>query len=180
MKQLIELQTRIYNQNKEVGWHDKPRTFNTFVCLFHSELSEGMEGVRKDQLDNHLPAYPMIAVELADFVIRILDWFGLQQDESICAELREITKVSWRKNWDEMDWLAEIHGDVSAAKYFYDVSGEYEMPVNHLSKAISEAFAMANFYGWDLMQIIEEKLEYNKHRADHKRENRSKPDGKKF
>lgn len=34
--------------------------------------------------------------------------------------------------------------------------------------------------GLDLMGAVAEKLEYNAHRADHKRENRSKDGGKKF
>ena len=42
----------------------------------HSELSEAMEGVRKNQMDDHLPHRKMEEVELADCVIRILDYAG--------------------------------------------------------------------------------------------------------
>jgi hypothetical protein len=35
-------------------------------------------------------------------------------------------------------------------------------------------------FGYDLGGAIEEKLEYNRHRADHKIENRQKDGGKKF
>ena len=41
---LIELQNKIHAQNVEMGWWDEERDFDTFVCLFHSELSEAMEG----------------------------------------------------------------------------------------------------------------------------------------
>lgn len=43
------------------------------LCLTHSEISEGMEGLRKNLMDDKLPHRPMLEVELADAVIRILD-----------------------------------------------------------------------------------------------------------
>lgn len=46
------------------------------LCLIHSEVSEAMEGVRKDFPDTHLPHRPMVEVELADAVIRIADLAG--------------------------------------------------------------------------------------------------------
>ena len=76
MKNLIELQNKIHAQNIQLGWWDNPRPFSTQVCLFHSELSEAMEGDRKNLMDDHLKQYPMVAVEIADFVIRVLVWFS--------------------------------------------------------------------------------------------------------
>lgn len=46
------------------------------LCLIHSEVSEAMEGVRKDLPDDKLPHRKMIEVELADAVIRIADLAG--------------------------------------------------------------------------------------------------------
>lgn len=46
------------------------------LCLIHSEISEAMEGARKDLADDKLPARKMIEVELADAVIRIADLAG--------------------------------------------------------------------------------------------------------
>lgn len=46
------------------------------LCLIHSEVSEGMEGHRKDKMDDKLPHRKMIEVELADAVIRIFDLAG--------------------------------------------------------------------------------------------------------
>jgi NTP pyrophosphatase (non-canonical NTP hydrolase) len=46
------------------------------LCLIHSEVSEGMEGHRKNLPDDKLPHRPMIEVELADAVIRICDLAG--------------------------------------------------------------------------------------------------------
>lgn len=109
---ISDLQVTIHQQNKDMGWWDKPREEGTLLMLIVSEVAEAMEGERKDLMDDHLPHRKMAEVELADAVIRILDY-------------------------------AESKG--------YDVAG-----------------AMA------------EKLVYNRHRADHQRENREKDNGKKF
>jgi len=44
------------------------------IALMHSELSECLEGVRKNKKDEHLPELDNEVVELADCVIRILDY----------------------------------------------------------------------------------------------------------
>ena len=46
------------------------------LCLIHSEISEAMEGDRKNLMDDKLPHRKMIEVELADALIRILDLAG--------------------------------------------------------------------------------------------------------
>ena len=46
------------------------------LCLIHSEISEAMEGERKGLMDDKLPHRPMAEVELADAVIRIMDYCG--------------------------------------------------------------------------------------------------------
>lgn len=109
---LMILQKRIFQQNVTAGWWDNPREDGTILCLIHSEISEAMEGVRKNLKDDHLPRREMAEVELADAVIRILDY--------------------------------------------------------------------AEFKGYDIGSALLEKLEYNRTRADHKRENREKQNGKKF
>jgi hypothetical protein len=44
--------------------------------LIHSETSEATEGVRKNLNDDHLPHRSMEVAELADTVIRIMDYAG--------------------------------------------------------------------------------------------------------
>ena len=44
------------------------------LCV--SELSEAMEGHRKNLMDDHLPTRKMFEVELADCIIRIFDIAG--------------------------------------------------------------------------------------------------------
>lgn len=46
------------------------------MALVHSEVSEGLEGFRKSLMDDHLPHRPMVEVEMADAIIRILDLAG--------------------------------------------------------------------------------------------------------
>lgn len=46
------------------------------IALMHTELSEAVEGIRKNAMDDKLPHRPMEEVELADALIRILDDAG--------------------------------------------------------------------------------------------------------
>lgn len=50
------------------------RNVGELLMLMVSELAEAMEGDRKNLMDTHLPNRPMVEVELADCVIRILDF----------------------------------------------------------------------------------------------------------
>lgn len=74
--QLSKLQQAIYQQNIDAGWHTKPRETGTCLMLIVSEIAEAMEGDRRNLMDDHLPHRPMIEVELADAIIRILDLAG--------------------------------------------------------------------------------------------------------
>ena len=53
-----------------------PQGFGTKIALIHSEISEAMEGGRKNLMDSHLPSRKAEEVELADALIRIFDLAG--------------------------------------------------------------------------------------------------------
>lgn len=78
------LQSICHGLAREAGWWDSrdlddPQTIPTCLCLVHSEISEAMEGARKNRMDDHLPHRKAFEVELADAMIRILDLAGAYQ-----------------------------------------------------------------------------------------------------
>lgn len=176
---LFELQNKIHEQNVVMGWWDEARPFSTFVCLFHSELSEAMEGDRKGLMDDHLPQYEMFWVELADFVIRCMDFLGStgfsgsDYDEASCMLGDSIERQP------RLRVLSGLHLGVSLA-LIEDDNGSYGESYSIIAGVILTAFMLADNESVNLHQIILEKVEYNKHRSDHKKENRAKDGGKKY
>ena len=70
-----------FSSSEEAGWwtninSNDLNVIATKLCLVHSEVSEAMEGVRKDLMDTHLPHRKMVEVELADVLIRVFDLAG--------------------------------------------------------------------------------------------------------
>lgn len=73
-------QTLAHETASNAGWYTdletglpKERNVGEVIALMHSELSEALEGWRKDLMDDKLPHRPMIEVEFADCLLRILD-----------------------------------------------------------------------------------------------------------
>ena len=92
--ELKKLQENIHQGNVDAGWWADLDTLQSLaeecrirtrfgkalvaekLALIHSEISEAMEGARKNLMDDKLPHRKMIEVELADALIRILDLAG--------------------------------------------------------------------------------------------------------
>lgn len=76
-----QLAAEVHQENYR-WWYDLetgeklPRNKGEMIALMHSELSECLEGERKDIMDNHLPHRKSAEVELADLFIRALDYAG--------------------------------------------------------------------------------------------------------
>lgn len=60
-------------QNMDTG-QPLERNKGELLALIHSEISEALEGERKNMMDDKLPHRKMAEVELADAIIRILDY----------------------------------------------------------------------------------------------------------
>jgi len=76
---LNEMAKRVHEANAK-WWRDLEtgapikRNKGELLMLMVSELAEAMEGERKDLMDDKLPHRKMAEVELADTIIRILDY----------------------------------------------------------------------------------------------------------
>lgn len=59
------------------GFYEAPPSFAARIALMHSELSEALEADRATGaalMDEHCPEHTSVAVELADCIVRILDY----------------------------------------------------------------------------------------------------------
>ena len=85
-EQINELVKDIHETNKSAGWWndpitgesllDNPYVIGTKFMLVTTEVAEAVEGFRKNLMDDKLPQYKMVDVEIADAVIRLFDLAG--------------------------------------------------------------------------------------------------------
>lgn len=104
---LNALSAVIHQRNVEAGWWTDPKTGKDLrgkdefgrdnrnvpemLCLIHSEVSEAMEGYRKNLMDDKLPHRSMLEVELADVFIRIFDLAGAHNLDLSGAVLEKLS-----------------------------------------------------------------------------------------
>lgn len=188
-----QLAVEIFEQNRAVGWWDDlDRCPFQTLQLVNTEIAEATEGDRKGLMDDHLPHRKMAEVELADTMIRALDFAG---------------RYGWR-----FSPRLTVDRDSYLGKFVHMVTGHSTMAVKHLGLTgincllasklwgneihgmghrilrqpveydflIDMCLTVAEAYHFDLESAIREKLAYNAKRADHKRENRVQSGGKSY
>ena len=81
-KEILNDLAKICRERNEKWWVDiktkqsLDRNKGELIALMHSELSEALEGVRKNLQDEKLPHRKAEEVELADLLIRVFDYCG--------------------------------------------------------------------------------------------------------
>ena len=160
----------IHEANKLVGWWDDPnRCLYTVVQMISTEIAEATEGERKNLMDDHLPHLKMGEVELADVLIRTLDFGGY-----LGFELEDISmSLSSRDEWN----APKLHYYLNSLLF---CTSPYNWSSGLWSMFVCRVIQAAEILGYDIEYAMTEKLAYNAKRSDHKRENRQLDNGKKF
>lgn len=158
-------------------WHD-PATGKRFernrgemFALMHSELSECLEGIRKDLWDNHIPERASEEVELADFIIRLMDYIG-HRKHNIDAMFAMMPAMHVFDNKAECinamhNHLSSVHSDMVSEQFGFSLLLKY-----------IDCYCCA--YKIDLEGAIRDKRAFNRTRHDHTNEARLAAGGKKF
>lgn len=163
-------------------WHEADGTPKELdkgerFMLMVSELAEALEGDRKSLPDDKLPQYPMIWVELADCVIRVMDsghvygWdFNAEgYDAVVLINYPETVGASLFNIVDQLVQLAtdELQGDTTETSQW-------------AKGIVDNCQSLASQLGCsDLWQVVYDKLVFNWTRPDHAHENRQGLPGQK-
>lgn len=178
MHDLNALASEIHAANSH-WWHN-PATGERLVrnegemfMLMISELSEAMEGARKHLMDDKLPEREMLEVELADFIIRLLDWAGahsvLIMDRNVLPPIDSSNIGEWLFRMTKfLGLMSNVPLDNKTELGFY------------VCAAVRRTEMFCDEFSLDLWAALKEKMAYNATRHDHTNEARLAPGGKKW
>lgn len=176
---LNQMAREVHAGNVEKWWKDSvgnpiQRNRGELLMLVVTELAEATEGIRKGLMDDHLPKRTMEEVEMADALIRLLDYtagFKLQLDRShVVAHF-----AVWENKAEAM---LEIVGAVYGIRARQHSGDRDQSAAVMLTITAIETYCQHN--GLDLIGAYREKLAYNQTRKDHTHEARAQDGGKKF
>lgn len=166
---LNELAVQVHQANIK-WWQDidtgSPieRNRKELLMLVITEISEAVEGERKNLMDDKLPHRRMAEVEMADAYIRLLDYsagFKVHIGERYC-------------NYVPAENKGEALFNISACVIRIAISDE------RLAAALYQIEDYCKFHGYDLMVAMKEKMNFNAKREDHTHEARAIAGGKKW
>lgn len=197
----------IHEKNKK-WWLDENKVYAPekrcvyqAAILMQSELAEMTEAIRKNLKSEKIPEYSNEVEELADFVIRILDFAGgknqdltMQINDDLIIEDSLIAFKEMTLSFDfsailadvisKPCWIATLHELTchltTATPVVFFEEGQKEDFRSTIKQMLFYAFAYAEEYRLPLLGAIDAKMEYNLNRPDHKLENRAKEGGKKW
>ena len=175
--QINELAKEIHVLNRK-WWPEniKDRNKSQILILVVSEVTECMEGERKDLMDDKLPHRKMAEVEMADTAIRVLDVMG-------AFNYQYVEGTDMTDNWSSFD--PDPACDTKEDRLFAIVglitmADRYRRTSTWMSNILYLVSEYCRRYGYDLWGAVREKLEYNKTRYDHTDEGRAAEGGKKW
>lgn len=166
------------HENNARWWHNPSdgkrieRNKGELLMLVITELAEAVEGIRRDLNDDKLPHRKMEEVELADAMIRLLDYSG---GFSIPIQFRGLIAVATPAGLPSNKAEALLVVVLDVVKIYIDPSDE-----SHLSRAIHAIISYCSKFNLDLIGAYEEKTAFNITRSDHQHEARKLAGGKRF
>jgi len=192
-KDLNELSKEIHAYNVEAGWWTEGICIYSKLQLISTEIAEATEGERKNLMDDKLPERRMGEVELADALIRTLD-FGGRFDLTVWGN--EIPSFIYEFFYYAMESKSVGHMHMLLTEYVADLykgcreafqpqsknNNRKEQIEKHMdleyNTLVYSIIHVAELNNYDIWSAMEEKREFNKTRSDHSKESRASEGGK--
>lgn len=167
-----ELANDVHTKENHKWWYDEDGTekYNPdyqLKMLVVSELSEAMEGFRRNLKDDKLTHRDMIEVELADVVLRLLD-------RMVGKNLSRFVN-DYKYNKEDCNT-----GNYNFVENLFEATIMVTIPDNTTEAIVFKVLDIGYSMGYDVLGALKEKREFNKIRKDHSYKSRKSVNGKKF
>lgn len=181
---IFQLAQNVHERNHK-WWHNVEgvalfREPGELLMLTVSELAEAMEGIRKDLPDDKLPHRKMEEVEMADTLIRLLDFtVGKKVDLRGYGYIVEHERDAFAGITNKPTELLLIVIQIGRL-YNAHIGGMQHGQSARAAMAVAMILEYCERHGLDIWGAAKEKLEFNDTRPDHTFEARAKAGGKAF